>query len=158
MGWQKRATGKLYDSLSGHAYTIGCRTGLIIGLCVKCKKCTVCRTTNKLGVAAAEHDCVINWTGASGAMEAGVALEMVTEMCQNTDGRLYIELLVSDDDSSMRSHLRHFENDGKLPANVPEPSFLADPSHRIKTMCSPIYKMITGTKDPRKCKKIDFYA
>jgi len=35
MGWQKSSTGKLYNSLSGHAYEIGCRTGKIIGLSVK---------------------------------------------------------------------------------------------------------------------------
>ena len=157
MGWQKRSTGKLYDSLSGHAYAIGCRTSEIIGLSVKCKKCAVCRTANRFSTATAEHNCTINWNGASGAMEAGVALEMVTNMYNDSDNRLYIEFLVSDNDSSMRSHLRHIENGGKLPANVPEPTFLADPSHRIRTMCSPIYKMITNTKDPRKCKKIDFY-
>ena len=89
-------------------------------------------------------------------MEAGVALEMVTNFSNESGGRLFIEYLVSDDDSSLRSHLRHAENGGKLAANVPELSFLADPSHRIKTMCSPIYKMITDTKDPSKCKKIDF--
>ena len=156
MGWQKRSTGKVYDSLSGHAYKIGCRTGEIIGLCVKCKKCAVCRTANRYGMPAAEHSCTINWIGASGAMEAGVALEMVTNLWKDYNGRLFIEYLVSDDDSSMRSHLRNVENDGKLPIDIPEPIFLADPSHRIKTMCTPIYKMITSTKDPKKCKKIDF--
>ena len=156
MGWQKRSTGKLYDSLSGHAYKIGCRTGEIIGLRVKCKKCTICRKANKRGIPAPEHKCTINWTGASGAMEAGVALEMVKKLCEDYDGRLYTEYIVSDDDSSMRSHLRHIDDGGKLPPNVPQPTFLADPSHRIKTMCSPIYKMITNTKDPSKCKKIDF--
>ena len=82
---------------------------------------------------------------------------MVTDFSNESGGRLFIEYLVSDDDSSLRSHLRHAENGGKLAANVPELSFLADPSHRIKTMCSPIYKMITNTKDPSKCKKIDFF-
>ena len=42
-------------------------------------------------------------------MEAGVALEMVTNMYNDSDNRLYIEFLVSDNDSNMRSHLRHIE-------------------------------------------------
>ena len=115
-------------------YAIGCSTNSIIGLCVKYKKCTVYCTANIFGVASAKHDCVINWKGASDAMEAGGALEMVTKMCENTDDRLHTKLLVSDDDSSMRSHLRHVENNGKLQTNVPEPGFLADPSHIIKTL------------------------
>ena len=156
MGWQKRSTGKVFDSLSGHAYKIGCHTNEIIGLAVKCKKYTKCRKANRLGTVAADHICTINWVGASGAMEAGVALEMVTAFTNESGGRLFIECLVSDDDSSLRKHLRHTENGGKLAAHVRELSFLADPSHRIKTMCSPIYKMITDTKDPSKCKKIDF--
>jgi len=35
MGWNKRSTGKVYDSLSGHAFIIGCRTGNVIGMMVK---------------------------------------------------------------------------------------------------------------------------
>ena len=64
-------------------------------------------------------------------------------------------MLVADDNGSMRPHLRHVENDDKLQANVSEPSYLADPSHIIKTMCSLIYNMITNTQNPRKCENID---
>ena len=35
MGWQKRSTGKVYDSISGHGFMIGCRTGNVIGFRVK---------------------------------------------------------------------------------------------------------------------------
>lgn len=90
-------------------------------------------------------------------MEAGVSLETATNLWNYYNGCLFIEYLVSDDDSSMTSHLRNVNDDGKLPNDIPVPKFIADPSHRIKTMCSLIYKMITSTKDPKKCKKIDFY-
>ena len=30
MGWQKRAGGRVYDSLSGHGFLIGCRSGKVI--------------------------------------------------------------------------------------------------------------------------------
>ena len=49
-------------------------------------------------------------------MESGVALEMVTNLYNESDNHLFIEYLVSDDESSMRSHLRHIENGGKLAA------------------------------------------
>ena len=35
MGWQKRSTGRLYDSISGHGYRIGCRTKNIIAMGLK---------------------------------------------------------------------------------------------------------------------------
>ena len=37
MGWNKRSTGRVYDSLSGHAFLIGCRSGCVIsfGVCAK---------------------------------------------------------------------------------------------------------------------------
>ena len=80
MDWQKKSTGKLYGSLSGYVYKIGCRKGESIGLSVKCKKCSVSHTANWFSTVAAEHKYVINWIGASVAMEAGVALEMVTNL------------------------------------------------------------------------------
>ena len=86
MGRQKRSTGKLYDSLSGYAYKIGCHTNQIIGLSVKCKKCTKCRTANRLGTVAVEHACTIDWVGAIGSMEAGVALETVDDFFNDSGG------------------------------------------------------------------------
>ena len=46
-------------------------------------------------------------------------------------------------------------NGGKLSDSIMQPIFLADPSHRIKVMCKPIFAMISGTKDPDKCKSVD---
>ena len=125
-------------------------------MCAKCKKCAVYRSANQYGIEPPEHNCVINWVGASGAMEDGATLETVINLWNDSDDCLFIEYLVSDDNSSMRSHLKHIENGGKLLAGVPKPSFLADRSHRIKPMCSPVYKMISNTKDPNRCKKFDF--
>ena len=55
----------------------------------------------------------------------------------------------------MRAHLQHEGEGGKLRDAIPEPFFSAEPSHRIKVMAKPIFKMVTTTKDPTKCKKID---
>ena len=63
--------------------------------------------------------------------------------------------IVSDDASSMRAHLQHEGVGGKLRGVIPEPIFCADPSHRIKVMSKPIFKMVTKTKDPTKCKQIN---
>ena len=63
---------------------------------------------------------------------------------------------MSDDDSTMRAHLRHESNGGKLPDRIHPPGFLADPSHRIKVMAKPLFKSSKSeSKDPDMCKKID---
>ena len=72
MGWQKRSTGKLYDSLSDHGFIFGCKTGNISGFRVKSKACSTCALANSLNVAPEDHKYQLNWDGASGAMEAGV--------------------------------------------------------------------------------------
>ena len=156
MGWQKRSTGKLYDSMSGHGFIFGCRTGNIIGFRVKSKACSTCSMANSLNVVPNEHDCQVNWDGASGAMEAGVALELCIDLHESSGFDIFIETVCSDDDSTMRAHLQHAVNDGKLPDHIPTPKFLADPSHRVKVMSTPFFKMAQGeTKDPMRCKKID---
>ena len=76
MGWQKRSTGKVYDSMSGHGFIFGVHTGNIIGYRVKSKSCAICNKANFMKQKPPAHDCTINWEGASGGMEAGVALEM----------------------------------------------------------------------------------
>ena len=47
MGWQKKGTGHNYDSNSGHAYLIGCRTSLVIGMLVYSKKYNTCNKIKK---------------------------------------------------------------------------------------------------------------
>ena len=105
-----------------------------------------------------DHKCSINYEGSSGAMESRLALTLTERLFSDSKGRLYIEHLVSDDDSSMRSLLVHKSSDndkGGLPATIPAITFFADPTHRIKVMAKPAYSKVTDTKDPKKCKKHD---
>ena len=62
---------------------------------------------------------------------------------------------MTDDDSTMRAHCANKKNGGKLNDDIPEPQFLADPSHRVKVMAKPLFAMATKTKDPQKLKMID---
>ena len=43
-------------------------------------------------------------------------------------------IVYSDDNSAMRAHLKHIgtHTGGKLPLDVSQPTFLCDPSHRVK--------------------------
>ena len=101
--------------------------------------------------------CPVNCHGSSGAMESEVALNLTHSVFRESDGRVFVKHIVSDDDSSMRAHLQHQSSckKGKLDEDVPEPNFFADPSHRIKVMSAPIFKMVTKIKDATKCKQVD---
>ncbi|CAG2186397.1 unnamed protein product [Mytilus edulis] len=67
--WQKRGSGRSYDSLSGHCSMIGAETGKIIGYSVRSKFCKTCDEANRKGNKAKMHDCRLNWDGSSKAME-----------------------------------------------------------------------------------------
>ena len=55
MGWQKRSSGRRYDSKSGHAFLIGLTTNKIIGVVVFCKDCRKCMEAEKKGVPPEPH-------------------------------------------------------------------------------------------------------
>ena len=103
------------------------------------------------------HTCSVNHTGSSGSMKASVVLDLTKYIFNNSNGEVYLNALVNDDESTMRSLLQHCTNHeiGKLPIEIPQPIFLADPSHRIKVISKPFFKMVDKTKDPTKCKTID---
>ena len=48
MGWQKRSTGRNYDSRSGHAFLIGLNTKKVIASIVYSKECRKCSAHEKL--------------------------------------------------------------------------------------------------------------
>ena len=75
-------------------------------------------------------------------MEASAILNMVEDAFYNHFFIIYD--VVSDDDSTMLTVLKHpsigargqvlKSSKGKLDEEIPEPSFLADPSHRMKVV------------------------
>ena len=79
MGWQKRATGRIYDSLSGHGFFIGCLSKNVVNYGLLNKKCSTCIILNRHSSPFKEHNCLVNWEGSSSAIEAGLALNMVLE-------------------------------------------------------------------------------
>ena len=156
MGWQKKGTGHNYDSNSGHAYFIGCRTGQVIDYLVYSKKCSKCDAAVAMGEEPMAHEnCPRNYlTGSSKAMEASAALQLLVAL---HDRGISIEFIVSDDDSTMRATLQHIgtHKNGKLRLDVLVPTFLCDPSHRIKVMVKDIFVMALSSDAKCECKKID---
>ena len=136
---------------------IGCRIKNIIKAGIRKTLCSIFTHVNRKNLPVPPHACQINWPGSSGSMESGMALSFVINVFKKTDGRVSIGVIVSDDNCTMRIHYKQGKDGGKLPNHIPTPMFLAEPSHRIKCMAKPIFKLVSSTpvKDPRRCKVID---
>ena len=68
MGWQRRSSGRAYNSRPGHGVLVGEASGKVLGYgsCItNCKQCEVNRTGGKIK----EHNCRMNWNGSSKVME-----------------------------------------------------------------------------------------
>ena len=97
-------------------------------------------------------------------MEASAILKMVEDAFYN---RFFIiDFIVSDNDSTMRALLKHPSKGargqvlkslkGKLHTEIPEPSFLADPSHWVKVVSKHIFSIVSGSRYLRcGCTKAD---
>ena len=77
-----------------------------------------------------------------------------------------IYVIVSDDDSTMQAELKHpykgargqvlKSSKGKLHTYIPDPSFLADTSHRVKIVAKHIFSIVKKSRDLRcGCTKAD---
>ena len=90
-------------------------------------------------------------------MEASAILKMVEDAYYNRFFIMYV--IVSDNDSTMRAVLNHPSigvqgqviktSKGKLDVQIPEPSFLAYPSHHIKVVAKHIFYIINDIKAQR---------
>ena len=157
MGWQKRSSGRRYDSSSEHAFIIGGRRKGIIGMVLYSKACRKCDSAEKKGEEAGEHECPKNFEGSSKSMEASTILKMVEDAYYN---RFFIiDVIVSNDYSTVQDVLKHpiigvrgqvlKTSKGKLDVQIPEPSFLADTSHHIKVVANHIFYIVNDGKAQR---------
>ena len=107
---------------------------------------------------AKTHRCPKNYTASSKAMEADAALNLYKSMYDKSQGSIALANIVADDDSSMRAKLRHktkAHKAGALPDNIPEPGWLADPSHRCKIVAKQIFQLVARGKAVTKCTNFD---
>ena len=77
-----------------------------------------------------------------------------------------VDVIVSDNDSTMRAVIKHHligvpgqvmkTSNGKLDEEIPDPSFLADPSHRVKVVSKHIFSIVNESRAQRcGCTKAD---
>ena len=64
MGWNKRSSGHIYNSLSGHAFIIGAFTCRIIACAVFSKKCDICtkRNNTRVDIEESNSDKILDLT------------------------------------------------------------------------------------------------
>ena len=165
MGWNQKGSGRRRNSKSGHALTIGMLSRKAIAMETCSKACGFCKTwftRHTVDEEPPQHDCFINHEGTSGSMEPVAVLRMYKWLYSQ---RVIVKRFVADDDSSMKAKLKWSNEDYKLNTNttvapkiinskgnlaprpnhggvpryMPEPSFVADPNHRRKTLSNGLY-------------------
>jgi hypothetical protein len=114
-------------------------------------------------------------------MEATMALELIIQAkCQHG---FIVGFIIADDDSSMRATLKHsykhlsatmpgfvwpcatpkevgklgakLRDTGKLPLDVPQPKWLADPTHQTKVVASRFFSLLKQGKGSSSISKAD---
>ena len=130
---------------------------MIIGIVLYSKACRNCDYKENRGEESEEHEFPKNLEGRSKSMEASAILKMVENAFYNQFSIVYF--IVSNDKSTMRAVLEYpsigfrsqflKKSKGKLDEEIPEPSFLADPSHRVKVVAKYIFSIHNKSRDQR---------
>ncbi|CAC5378214.1 unnamed protein product [Mytilus coruscus] len=103
MGWQKRGSGKKYDSMSGVGVAIGNETGKVLEREIRSKNCRTCSYWEGKGVEAAHHDCPRNWYGTSKGMEPDVGVSFIKKI---EEKNCTVSTLIMHDDATTMSKIR----------------------------------------------------
>ncbi|CAG2221618.1 unnamed protein product [Mytilus edulis] len=103
MGWQKRGSGRKYDSKSGVGTLIGDQTGKVVGRGIRSSDCRVCTYWEGKNVEPQEHKCTRNWFGSAKGMEPDVGARLIedieTKNCQ-------VSTVIMDDDTTTMARIR----------------------------------------------------
>ena len=110
-----------------------------------------------------DHVCPRNYEGSSGAMESDGLLIILEELHKKYEGIIYIDYVVSDDDTKMRKYLQHPKYlptgkkniGGSLPSHLYVPKWYADPTHRAKCVTGDFFEMTKGKVSPTRATKLD---
>ncbi|XP_053382773.1 uncharacterized protein LOC128549640 [Mercenaria mercenaria] len=130
MGWQKRGSGRCYDSKSGVGTVIGNFTGKICAYGIRSKCCRKCDYHSVKGNGIPDHNCYRNWGGSSKAMEPDVGGELVKEIEKEN---IEVETIIMDDDCTTMSRIRK-----ELSHNVVKWS---DQNHTVKHLGKSLYAL-----------------
>ncbi|CAC5393417.1 unnamed protein product [Mytilus coruscus] len=108
MGWQKRGSGRKYNSKSGVGSMIGHLTGKLIDLDLRSTDCRFCSYWEGKGKEQPLHNCTRNWYGTSKAMEPDVGVSLVQNI--EKKGCTLANVIIDDDTTTIartRSQIDH---------------------------------------------------
>lgn len=128
--WQKRGSGRSYDSLTGHCSMMGVETGKVIDYSVRSKTCKICENAERKNTPPAPHECTRNWTGSSKSMEPDMIVEMVGRTLEKG---VRMEGLVGDDDTTAITRINK-----ELDPNIQKQS---DKNHVKKNIANSLYNL-----------------
>ena len=116
--------------------------------------CRNCDAAENMGEESEEHERPKNLEGSSKIMEASSIMEIVEDAFYNH--LFIIVVVVSNDDSTMRAVFKHpskgargqvlKSSKGKLYDEIPDPSFLTYPSHRVKVFAKHIFSIVNESR------------
>ncbi|CAC5426133.1 unnamed protein product [Mytilus coruscus] len=95
--WQKKGSGRSYNSLSGVSTLIGKTTGKVVNHKVRISSCRICERAKGRGILPRQHKCRKNWSGSAKGMEPDMVVEMLKELDEKGVDILEV---VGDDDST----------------------------------------------------------
>ena len=110
-----------------------------------------------------DHVCVQNYDGSSGAVESDGLLLILKQLYVKYKDSVYVEIVVTDDDTKIKKYVsypkyaaRGWKNTGGvLPSFIPEPKWLADPTHRAKCVAGVFFEMTKGAASDTRATKLD---
>ena len=90
-------------------------------------------------------------------MEADAALQLYINLYNGSNKNIVLKAVVVDDDSSIRALLTHktVNPKGRLPEEMPQPEWLADPSHKTKVVAKTIFLLSTLPMSSSAYTKVD---
>nr|XP_022290026.1 uncharacterized protein LOC111101728 [Crassostrea virginica] len=134
-GWQKRGSGRSFDSLSGHCSMIGTQTGKVLDCEVRIKSCRICEHAKREKNQPKDHNCRQNWQGSSKSMEQDMVISMVKKKLEKG---INISTVICDEDTTTMSRLRQ---------NVSHSiTKMSDKNHIKKNFTSTLYSLKTKHK------------
>ena len=122
-------------------------------------------STGVINIKRMDHQCTRNYDGSSGAMESDGLLLMMLELEAKYEGQIYLDYVVTDDDTKMKKFISHFKTrprgkvniGGCLPSTIPEPNWYADPTHRAKCVAGAFFELTKGRKSAKRAHKLDAF-
>ena len=122
-------------------------------------------STGILDTSTIDHECTRNYDGSSGGMESDGLLLLMLKLDKDYEGEIFLEYVITDDDTKMRSYIDHHKTKprgkknigGSLPSHIPVPNWYADPTHRAKCVAGSFFDLTKGPKSETRANKLDAF-